>query len=221
LQTVILAAGKGTRLHPITLHRSKAMLPIVGKPILEHILDQVAPSGLHDFILVISPEDECIQGYFEDRAEKWGSIQFAYQKERLGSAQALSCAAPLISGDFIVSACDNLTSARHIGRMLGAWQSQSYQDALLSVMPADPQRISQVGIVEMEGPRVKRIVEKPRPEQAPSNIASLPLYCFSTRILDLLNEVPLSIRGEYELPSAIQMLIDRGGEVRGINTNQR
>lgn len=221
MQTVILAAGRGTRLHPITQNRSKAMLPILGKPIVERILDQMAPNGIEDFILVISPEDECILQYFQGRADSWGNIQFAYQEERLGSAQALSCAAPLISGDFIVSACDNLTSAKHIGGMLEAWRSGPHQDALLSIMPADPQRINQVGIVELEGPRVKRIVEKPRPEQAPSNIASLPLYCFSTRILDLLAEVSLSIRGEYELPSAIQMLIDQGGEVRGVNTNQR
>ena len=221
MQTVILAAGKGTRLYPITRHRSKAMLPIVGKPIVERILDQMAPNGIHDFILVISREDECIQRYFEDRAENWGRIRFAYQEERLGSAQALDCAAPLINGNFIVSACDNLTSARHIGGMLEAWQSEPHQDAVLSIMPADPRRISQVGIVEMEGQRVKRIVEKPRPDQAPSNIASLPLYCFSTRILDLLGKVPLSVRGEYEIPSAIQMLIDGGGEVRGVNTDQR
>jgi NDP-sugar pyrophosphorylase family protein len=221
LQTVILAAGKGTRLYPITRHRSKAMLPIVGKPIVERILDQMAPNGIEDFILVISSEDECIRRYFQDRAEKWGRIRFAYQEERVGSAQALNCAAALINGDFIVSACDNLTSAGHVARMLEVWQSEPRQDAVLSIMPADPRRISQVGIVEMEGRQVKRIVEKPNPDQAPSNIASLPLYCFSTRILDLLSAVPLSIRGEYELPSAIQMLIDQGGQVTGVNTDQR
>jgi NDP-sugar pyrophosphorylase family protein len=221
LQTIILAAGKGTRLHPITRHRSKAMLPILGMPILERILEQMAPNGIHDFILVISPEDECIRGYFQERMEKWGRIRFAYQEEHLGSAHALGCAAPLISEDFMVSACDNLTSARHIACMHEAWRSGIHQDALLSIMPADPQRISQTGIVEMEGPRVKRIIEKPRPDQAPSNISSLPLYCFSTRILDLLAEVPLSSRGEYELPSAIQMLIDQGGEVRGVYTDHR
>ena len=221
MQAVILAAGKGTRLHPITQHRPKAMLPILGKPIVERILDQIAPNGIDDFILVIGPEDEGLLRHSQERAGTWGSIRFAFQEERLGSAQALSRAAALIKEDFILSACDNLTSKEHIGRMLEAWESGGRQGALLSIMAADPQRISQLGIVEMEGRRVKHIVEKPRPDQAPSNIASLPLYCFSTRILDLLPKVPLSARGEYELPSAIQLLIDEGGQVTGVNTERR
>jgi len=73
----------------------------------------------------------------------------------------------------------------------------------------------------MEGPLVKRIIEKPRPEEATSNISTLPLYCFSRRILDYLPEVSRSPRGEYEIQDAIQMLIDRDGEVRGMMVTGR
>jgi NDP-sugar pyrophosphorylase family protein len=94
-------------------------------------------------------------------------------------------------------------------------------DALLTLMAVEPDRSGQVGIVEMDGPWIRRIVEKPSPEEAPSNISSLPLYCFSPRILDYVPEVPLSQRGEYELQDAIQMLIERGGHVGGVTCKRR
>jgi dTDP-glucose pyrophosphorylase len=82
-------------------------------------------------------------------------------------------------------------------------------------MQAELERVGETGVVEMDGPWIKRIVEKPLPGQAPSGISSLPLYCFSPRILDYVPDVRLSTRGEYELQDAIQMLIDRAGRVGG------
>jgi bifunctional UDP-N-acetylglucosamine pyrophosphorylase/glucosamine-1-phosphate N-acetyltransferase len=88
-------------------------------------------------------------------------------------------------------------------------------------MPVEPERLGSVGIVEMDGPWVTRIIEKPLPQEAPSNISSLPLYCFARRIIDYLPEVPLSPRGEYELQDAIQMLIERDGRVGGVMASSR
>jgi NDP-sugar pyrophosphorylase family protein len=88
-------------------------------------------------------------------------------------------------------------------------------------MPVEPERLGSGAIVEMDGPWITRIVEKPRPEEAPSDIASLPLYCFSRRVLDYLPQVPLSPRGEYELQDAIQMLIERDGYVGGVTVRRR
>jgi len=85
----------------------------------------------------------------------------------------------------------------------------------------EPERLGSVGIVEMDGPWISRIVEKPSPEKAPSNISSLPLYCFSPRILEYLPEVPPSPRGEYELQDAIQMIIERDGRVCGVTVESR
>jgi NDP-sugar pyrophosphorylase family protein len=81
--------------------------------------------------------------------------------------------------------------------------------------------INRSGIVEMNGTAIKRIVEKPKPQDAPSDIASLPIYGFSPRILDYLDRVPLSARGEYELQDAIQMLIENDGGVEGVQVSKR
>ncbi len=221
MQGVVLAAGKGSRLQPITRHRSKAMVPILGKPIVERVMEDLAVNGVDDFILVVSPDDRDITRYFRRQSELKADVRFVCQPERLGMAHAHLCAAPLISGDFILSACDNLMSAGHVGRMMAAWQTPPRPNAVLTLMPVEPDRLGSTGIVETDGPWVSRIVEKPPPEEAPSNIASPPLYLFSPRILDYLPQVRLSQRGEYELQDAIQMLIERDGRVRGVTVARR
>lgn len=221
MQAVVLAAGKGKRLQPITLTRSKAMAPIAGKPIVERVMDDLIANGITDFVLVISPDDQGIQQHFGDRPTPGVRVRFAYQAERLGMAHALACAAPEIQGDFFLAACDNLVSASHVGRMVAAWNAEPRPMGVLTLMPVEPERLGAVGIVETDGHWVRRIVEKPSPEEAPSNISSVPLYAFSHRILDYLPEVPLSERGEYELQDAIQMLIERDGRVCGVPIARR
>lgn len=221
MQGVILAAGKGSRLHPITLSRSKAMLPILGKPIVERVMELLLANGVDDFILVVSPEDRDITHYFLREATLPAEVRFVYQTERLGMAKALQCAAPLITEDFVLSACDNLVTAADVGRLMAFWQTEPPPDAILTLMPVTRERISSTGIVAMDGPWITCIVEKPTPEEAPSNISSLPLYVFSTRILAYLPEVAPSPRGEYELQDAIQMLIRREGRVGGVMVERR
>jgi len=221
MQGVILAAGKGSRLHPITTKRSKAMLPILGKPIVERVLESIHESGVRDFILVVSREDEEITRYFEEESQLDADIRFVIQEKRLGMANALACAVPFIHEDFVLSSCDNLVASKHVGDLIRAWHTDGPMEGLISLQRVDRSEISKVGIVVLEGNRVVRIVEKPHPDEAPSNIASLPLYIFTPRILDYLPRVPLSPRGEYELQDAIQMLIDEHYEVHGLFTEGR
>jgi NDP-sugar pyrophosphorylase family protein len=221
MQAVILAGGKGSRLHPITTNRSKAMLPVLGRPMVERVMEDLASCGIDDFILVVNPEDRPITRHFRSEARLQAEVRFAYQPKRLGMADALRWAAPLIESEFVLSACDNLTSSTHIARMLSAWVKTPRPEAVLTLMRMPPERLSSTGVVTLEGERVLAIVEKPAPGQAPSDIASLPLYIFSPAILELLDEVQPSPRGEYELQDAIQMLIERGWLARGVFTEKR
>jgi glucose-1-phosphate thymidylyltransferase len=221
MQGVILAAGKGSRLHPITTERSKAMLPILGKPIVERVMEALAAQGISDFIVVVSPEDRRITNYFRRESKIDTEVRFAYQTERLGMANALSCAAPLIEGDFVLSACDNLLPDGEITHILHTWRSEPRPNALLTLIRIPQELISSSGIVDLRDGWVRRIVEKPSLEEAPSDIASLPLYCLPHAILDYLPEVKPSARGEYELQDAIQMLIEQQGSVRGFMVPRR
>jgi glucose-1-phosphate thymidylyltransferase len=221
VQGVILAAGKGSRLHPITVGRSKAMVPILGKPIVERVMELLYHNGVTDFILVISPDDRDIVRYFHRESTLQADIRFVYQLERKGMANALQYAAPLITGNFVLSACDNLVAETDVGRLIAFMQSEAKPQGVLTLLQVEADRLGSVGIVELNGSWVTRIVEKPKPEEAPSNISSLPLYAFSPQILSYLPEVQLSPRGEYELQDAIQMLIDREGHVGSILIDRR
>ncbi len=221
MQGVVLAAGKGSRLHPLTLDRSKAMLPVAGKPMVERVMSLLVENGIDDLILVVSPEDREIARYFGRGSRLEADVRFVYQIERKGMAHALSYAAPLIDEPFVLSACDNLVSVDAVGRLIALMSGEPRPNGVLTLMTVEPEKLRTGASVEMQGGWVTRIVEKPRPEEAPSNVASLPLYAFSPRILDLLPAVPVSSRGEYELQDAIQMLIDSEGRVGGILVDWR
>jgi bifunctional UDP-N-acetylglucosamine pyrophosphorylase/glucosamine-1-phosphate N-acetyltransferase len=94
-------------------------------------------------------------------------------------------------------------------------------NATLSLMEIDLALASRTGIIEWHEGQIRRIIEKPTPNEAPSNIASLPLYVFSPKLLNYLTQVKPSPRGEYELQDAIQMLIDQEGHVTGVLTSSR
>ncbi len=221
MQAVILAAGKGTRLHPVTATRSKAMAPVAGKPIVQRVIDTFTANGVDSFVLVVSPEDTEIRDYFSENAPSGLSITFVDQVERLGMAHALGLAAPEITGPFLLSACDNLVPESFVGNLISKFKSQSC-DAVLSLKPVAQERIPSVGIVDVaDDGLVRRIVEKPTIEEAPSNIGSMPLYLFSAGILEYLPKVKPSPRGEYELQDAIQMLIEDGKPVYGLFTETR
>ena len=220
MQGVLLAAGKGTRLKPLTLVRSKAMAPVAGRPLGARVADLLVAQGIDELIVVVSPDDGEVRPYFESHAQLGVPVRFVEQAERNGMAHALSLAAPLLTGDFIMSACDNLVTAAHVREMVTMHREQCAV-ATLSLMSIDIRHASKTGIVAWDAPYVRRIVEKPTPEEAPSNISSLPLYVFAPEVLALLPLIQPSPRGEYELQDAIQMLIERTGQVVGVLTTAR
>lgn len=221
MQGVILAAGQGKRLQPLTGTRSKAMMPIAGKPIVERVMDLITRGGVDDFVLVIAPQDREIEHYFRHETAFQANLRFVYQVERKGMAHALLQAAPLINGDFFLSACDNLVSAESFARICTFWQTEPRPNAILTLMPTTVERIRSGATVGLDGPWVTRIIEKPRPEEILSDLASLPLYGFTPRILDYLPEVQPSPRGEYELQDAIQKLIAQDGRVGAVVLGSR
>lgn len=218
MQAVVLAAGRGTRLRPITSSRSKAMVPVLGRPLAEWAVVPFYENGIRDFVFVISPEDTEIRGYFTQRTRLDITARFTIQKERLGTAHALGIAAPLLGGRFAVTACDSLIAGSHVEALLS---EAGGPDAVLSLLDLEPELVARSASVSLEGRTITRIVEKPRPGRQPSNTVSLPHYVFSPRLLDFLPEIGVSPRGEYELADAVQGLIDTGGEVVGIHAEER
>jgi len=133
-------------------------------------------------------------------------------------AHALGLAAPFLKGDFAVSACDSLVSQSHVRHLLAAADGA---DVVLSLLDVEPELVSRSAAVELDGDLVRRIVEKPTLEQAPSHTVSLSHYVFGSRLLELLPRVAPSPRGEHEIQDAIQGLIDAGGRVVGVRAEER
>lgn len=220
---VVLAAGRGTRLGPLTDLRSKAMMPIVGMPIIERVLEMLATGGARRFIVVAHPGDGELPRHL-DRSTWREQTRLVYQHKRLGMAHALECAAPLIreerGSNFLLASCDSLYPPAHVARLLSRHREEA-PDATLTLMWASRREaMSSAVVIQREG-FVTDIIEKPSRQQISeaadtSQVLTAPsLYALSDRILDHLPEVAPSERGEYEFPQALRLLIAAGGRVAG------
>jgi dTDP-glucose pyrophosphorylase len=127
---------------------------------------------------------------------------------------------PYIHSSFILAACDSLYPDEHYQQLVKTHQ-WGLTPATLTLMEVPPEEIARASSVEMVNGRVVRVVEKPSPADAPSHIASLALYAFDRRILDYLERVQPSSRGELELQEAIQLMIADAGGLAGLTTAWR
>lgn len=215
-QGVILAAGRGTRLGTLGRTRSKATLPILGVPIVVRVMQTLQAIGIREFIVVRRPDDHEIEPSIRAWQGEGVAVHLVRQERPAGTAHALSCAVPLIRGDFVLSACDSLLPEQEAMQAFSRWDRSTGSEALMCLAHVSPQALSEVGVVVLEGPWVQRVVEKPGPARAPSAVASLPHYGFPLRFLDYLPRVPVSARGEYEIQDAIQQFLAEGGRARGV-----
>jgi NDP-sugar pyrophosphorylase family protein len=222
MQGIILAAGLGKRLRPVTERMSKGMAPILGRPIVQRVINDVASEALiTEFVVVVSPHRPDIQEYLEHAADEMAvQIEFVVQEEQLGMAHALNSARDLIRGPFLLAACDSLYPRGHI-RELRDTHEANRNNATLSLMKLPEREIKKSGIVRLIGTKVLGIVEKPDPLEAPSDIGTMPLYLFEEGFLPYLDKVPRSVRGEYELQDAMRLMIEERGGVQGVFTSAR
>ena len=205
-----LAAGRGKRLHPLTDARSKPMLPVAGAPMVVRVLEMLARGGVDRFVVVVHPGDRPLVDLL-GRPPWAGRVELAYQEQRLGTAHALGCAASFIrdvdASAFILASCDNIYPDGHVAAMIEQ-QRKHDLDAVLTLMRVQPEAIPTLAVVAMQNGRVTRIVEKPRPEDAPSDLGVPFLYVLSARVLGYLPQVAVSPRGEREVQDALRMLIE-------------
>lgn len=213
IKAVILAAGRGTRLEPVTSELSKCMLPIAGKPVLEHIVNAVKGAGIKDVLLVVSYKKERIEEHFGDGKKLGVNISYLVQEGMLGTAHAVGLASE-VGEDFLVLNGDTIVSAGDIKAIIEAHYGAAATLGLRRV--EDPKHY---GVVELEGGRVKGIYEKP--ERFISDLVNVGIYVFSPKIFGAIKGTKKSKRGEYEITASIEKLIEDGEEVRGLEIKGR
>ncbi|VVB85951.1 Bifunctional protein GlmU [uncultured archaeon] len=203
MKAVILAAGKGTRMGPLTGNRPKVMLPIVNRPLLEHIILTLKIAGIREFFLVVGYCKEKIIEYFGNGSRLGIKIEYIEQHSQKGTADAIGVAGDYVNGRFLVANGDVIAGVQDIKKMI-----QTRGDVVLAAKKvADP---GQYGVLYVKGNRISRIVEKP--EIPESDLANAGIYVFSHAIFDAIENTGPSVRGEYEITDSIQFLLDSGYE---------
>jgi bifunctional UDP-N-acetylglucosamine pyrophosphorylase/glucosamine-1-phosphate N-acetyltransferase len=199
LKAVVLAAGEGQRMRPLTATRPKVMLPIAGRPILEHLLNEVKASGITEFIFVVGYCDKQVRSYFGD-GEKWGvKIAYSEQRKQLGTADAIGMVAMVVEGNFLVINGDVIINRADIKKLM-----KSVHSTMSVFEVKDP---TGLGIVELSGDKVVGIYEKS--QRPPSLMANAGLYLFTPEVFEAIAKTEKSPRGEYEITDSLQILMKK------------
>ncbi|MDG6243622.1 MAG: sugar phosphate nucleotidyltransferase [Methanolobus sp.] len=201
MKAVILAAGEGTRMRPLTSSKPKVMLPIANKPMIEHTIKAAIDAGISEFLIVTGYREDAIRNYFNDGSVFGINIEYVRQEEQLGTANAIACANGYVEGKFIVLNGDMLVSTQHIRQLM-----LRTEDAVISVKEVEEP--SHFGVIETSGNNVTRIIEKPK--DPPTNLANAGIYLFDEIVFDYIQRTGKSKRGEYEITDSLQMMIEDG-----------
>jgi len=210
LKAVVLAAGEGKRLRPLTATRPKHMIPIGGRPLLEHHLLALRESGIEDVLLIVNYKADQIKGYFGDGSRLGMRISYAHQREIRGTANAFSLAEDYVDGDFLATYGDLLINAKAVRSALSLHLKEQPTVTITTVEVENPE---QYAVVKLEQRRVVKIIEKPQPGSIISRQANAGVYVFSQEIFDAIRQTGYSSRGEQEITDSIRILIERGEEV--------
>jgi UDP-N-acetylglucosamine diphosphorylase/glucosamine-1-phosphate N-acetyltransferase len=197
MKCVILAAGEGNRMHPLTYTRPKVMLPIAGKPILEWNLLNARAAGLKEFIFVVSYKSEMVREYFGD-GNPWNvKINYVNQGKAMGTAHAIGTVEPFVS-DYIVLSGDTIFGTNDIKQIA----KKGIKIGLVKIDNA-----TEYGIVELKGKHVVKIYEKM--EHPLSNVINAGIYHFNKHIFDFIRKTEKSPRGEFEVTDSINTLVSK------------
>ncbi|MBI3682684.1 MAG: nucleotidyltransferase family protein [Acidobacteria bacterium] len=203
-KALILAAGKGTRMAELTRHAPKPMLPLRGKPILEHVLDRLGQAGISSALIVVGYYGDQIRRHLEHYPMH---LEFREQTVLNGTAPAALLGREFIAGEPFLLTFGDILSMPADYRALLDLLSEPVQGVLGVKYADDPARGA---AVYEENGRVVRMIEKPPPGASTTNWNSAGVYAFEPVLFSELERVPLSPRGEYEITSAISQLIDAG-----------
>jgi UTP--glucose-1-phosphate uridylyltransferase len=235
---VFPVAGRGTRFLPVTKASPKEMLPIVDKPLIQYAVDEALSAGADTLIFITGSSKRAIEDHFDSNPEleavlqaqgkqdlldtlrgilpSWASCVYIRQSAPLGLGHAVLCARPVVgNAPFMVHLADDLIDAKVpcLKQMVEVFDK--YQGSVLGVQNVPKQDTDKYGIVTLErtiAPRVGKmshIVEKPKPDKAPSTLAVVGRYLLSGAIFEDLARIGKGAGGEIQLTDGIARLMQR------------
>lgn len=218
MKAVILAAGKGKRLRPITATRPKPLIPIAGKPLLEHSILGLIDAGIEELLLVVGYKEEMIKAYFGRDKEKFDvKINYITQEEYLGTAHATGYAKDFVKDDdFLLMYGDLLVDSKTFKELINEFKTTPCEGLISLIEVNKPENY---GIISVDSNGfVEKITEKPSPDLNLGNLANAGIYLFKSNIFKTIQKTEKSIRGEYELTDSMEILINEmDGKIYGYN----
>jgi len=235
-KAVLPAAGLGTRFLPVTKSIPKEMLPLVDKPAIQYVVEEAVLAGISDVLVITGRGKGAIEDHFDRNleleqvlersgktdalaevvaADRLADVHFIRQHEALGLGHAVSVAEPHVGGEpFVVMLGDDIMvdDADLLKRMLVVHEETG--GSVLALMEVSREEISAYGACTSEAVRdgvvrARGVVEKPKPEDAPSNLAVIGRYVFTPGIFDAIRETQPGVGGEIQITDAIQILLER------------
>lgn len=207
---VVLAAGEGNRLRPLTHNRPKPMLPAANRPVLEYVFDALIDAGIEEIAVVIGYKRDRVQEHFGPTYRDV-PLQYVTQDKQLGSGHALLCAQSVVDEPFMMVNGDRVLESGLVADVIAEFET--YPDAAATVGVLEHRNPREYGAVALHEGRIDEIVEKPDTDDY--RLINAGVYAFRTEIFDAI-EATERRDGELQLPDTLARLIDEGEDVRGV-----
>jgi UDP-N-acetylglucosamine diphosphorylase/glucosamine-1-phosphate N-acetyltransferase len=216
MKAVILAAGQGKRLRPITFSKPKPMINCVGKPLLDYAIMGLKAVGINNILIIVGYKEEQIRDYFSKRAiEVKINIEFITQNEYLGTAHATSLARKYVGeDDFLLMYGDLIVDPTVYKQVIDKYNDNDVDGVISLIEVSNPQ---EYGIITIDSNgNVKDITEKPPPELGLGNLGNAGIYIFNSSIFKAIEKTKKSVRAEYEFTDSMKILINElNGKIIG------
>ena len=207
-KAVILVGGKGTRLLPLTLNKPKCMMEIQGKTITEHLFDLLKKYGIREIILSVGHMKHKVKEYYSDGGKFGVNITYIEEDKPLGTAGPLKLAKQHLKDSFITTNGDELKTI-NIPRMFRLHKRKNALATIALTTVTDP---THYGVARMSGTRILEFVEKPKAENAPSNLINAGFYIMEPEVIDMIPD------GYSMLEKDVFPKLAKEGKLRGFLT---
>jgi len=213
MKGLIPAAGKGTRLEPITRAIPKELLMVGDKAIIEYVIDAMKQVGIRDITIVVGWKKHALLDYLGSGERLGINLTYVVQEESTGLAKAVSAGKhTIIDGQFMVVLGDDFFYPKNFLQDILEFHNQKNADATVGVVEVtDPTRHGMIKPGEEN--RIIDLVEKPSKNDSPSNLGIIGIYIFDQEIFKAIDKTKPGIKNEYQLTDSIKILIEEGKNV--------
>lgn len=238
MKAVIPAAGLGTRFLPATKAQPKEMLPVFNKPTIQYVVEEAVSSGIDDILIITGKGKRSIEDHFDRSFEleyflqnsgktnylnevesisEMADIYYVRQKKQKGLGDAISCAKKHIDGEpFAVLLGDTIAKSEIPCTKQLMDVHEKYESTVIAIEEVPDEKVERYGIIKGNKMddfiyKIEDMVEKPKLEDAPSNLGIIGRYILAPEIFDYINEIPPGVGGEIQLTDALRLFNESYG----------